>query len=100
MDVANVNGPLALIVRLSPPLFCSTRPLPLSPARLPPIVRLAGGLGVGGLGSGVPPPPPPPPQPTRDKSRTSATVGRSKRTEAIRKSSRRIRTQLLPFVEY
>jgi hypothetical protein len=37
--VANVNVPLALTIRLSPPLFCSTKPEPLSPVALPPTVN-------------------------------------------------------------
>src|SRR5271166_2132876 len=36
--VANVNGPLAPMVRSSPPLFCSARPDPLNPVTVPPTV--------------------------------------------------------------
>src|SRR5258708_34544917 len=35
-----VNGPLALIVRALPPLFRSTRPVPVSPITVPPTVKL------------------------------------------------------------
>ncbi len=36
--VAKVKLPLPLMVRLSPPLFCSTSPLPVRPATVPPTV--------------------------------------------------------------
>src|SRR5437762_5445131 len=48
--VLKVKAPLPLTVRLSPPLFCSTIPVPVMPVTVPPFVK-----------GPVPPPPPPPP---------------------------------------
>jgi hypothetical protein len=36
--VANVKAPFAETVRLSPPLSCSTSPVPVRPVTVPPIV--------------------------------------------------------------
>jgi hypothetical protein len=52
--VLNVNAPLAVTARLSPPLFCSISPEPESPAMVPPTVTLPGGCCCP-----VPPPAPP-----------------------------------------
>src|ERR1700693_488999 len=38
--VLNVNGLLVVIARLSPPLFCRTRPIPSRPTTLPPMERV------------------------------------------------------------
>src|SRR5690349_2607823 len=38
-DVGNVNVPFALIIRLSPRLFCSTTELPSRPVMVPPTVK-------------------------------------------------------------
>ncbi len=35
MEVLNVNAPFAVIERLSPPLSCKTRPVPVSPVMVP-----------------------------------------------------------------
>jgi hypothetical protein len=53
--IANVNVPLELSRRASPPLFDSTSPLEASPVTVPPIVN---DVGVGGVGGFVFPPPP------------------------------------------
>ncbi len=38
--MVKVNAPLPPIGRLLPPLFCSTRPVPVSPLTVPPTVKL------------------------------------------------------------
>jgi hypothetical protein len=38
--VAKVKAPFALIVSLSPPLSCKTRPVPVRPATVPPMVKV------------------------------------------------------------
>jgi hypothetical protein len=77
IDVANVNAPLELTERASPPLFSSTRPLEASPVTVPPTVN---DVGAGGVGVVFPPPllppypPPPPPQAARMSSERKAVL--------------------------
>ena len=39
MEVLNVKAPLAVTDRLSPALSCKTRPVPLRPVTVPPMVK-------------------------------------------------------------
>ena len=40
MAVAKVKLPLAVMVRLSPPLSCKTKPVPVRPVIVPPMVKV------------------------------------------------------------
>jgi hypothetical protein len=44
MAVANVKAPLEMMVRLSTPLSCNTRPVPERPDTVPPMVYVVGAV--------------------------------------------------------